>query len=129
MLLLFCLQELTYLGHIISKDGINPDPEKIKVVKQYPVPTSVKEVLQFLGLCSYYRKFIRNFSGIATPLNQLHRSQRCLGHLPIPRQNTNSKKLTIKKLSKSCLRRIIKFGQAHSNNERKITLSLNLYFV
>ena len=67
----FCLQEVTYLGRIISKDGIKPDPEKIKVVKEYPVPTSVKEVRRFLGLCSYYRKFIRNFSEIAAPLNQL----------------------------------------------------------
>ena len=67
----FCLQEVTYLGHIISKDGIKPDSQKIKVVKEYPVPTCVKEVCQFLGLCSYYRKFIRNFSGIAALLNQL----------------------------------------------------------
>ena len=51
------------------------------------------------------------------------------GHLPIRRQSTNSKKLTIKKLSKSGLRRFIKFGQAHSSNERKITLSLNLHFI
>ena len=53
------------------------------------------------------------------------------GHLPIRRQNTNcySKKLTIKKLSKSGLRRFIKFSQAHSNDERKITLSLNLHFI
>ena len=51
------------------------------------------------------------------------------GHLPIQRQNTNPKKLTIKKLSKSGLRRFTKFGQAHSNDERKITLSLNLYFI
>ena len=51
------------------------------------------------------------------------------GHIPIGRQNTNSKKLMIKKLSKSGLRRFIKFGQAHSNNERKITLLLNLHFI
>ena len=52
------------------------------------------------------------------------------GHLPIRRQNTNSKKLTIKKLSKSAgLRKFIKFGQAYSNDERKITLSLNLHFI
>ena len=51
------------------------------------------------------------------------------GHVPIRRQNTNSKKLTIKKLSKSGLRRFIMFGQAHSNDERKITLSLNLHFI
>ena len=49
------------------------------------------------------------------------------GHLPIRRQNTNSKKLTIKKMSKSGLRRCTKFGQANSNDERKITLSLNLH--
>ena len=51
------------------------------------------------------------------------------GHLPIRRQNTNSRKLTIKKLSKSGLRRFIKFGQAHLNDERKITLLLNLHFI
>ena len=49
------------------------------------------------------------------------------GDLPIRRQNTNSKKLTIKKLSKSGLRRFIKFGQAHSNGERKITLEFAFY--
>ena len=51
------------------------------------------------------------------------------GHLPIRRQNTISKMLTIKKLSKSGLRRFIKFGQTHSNDERKITLSLSLHFI
>ena len=51
------------------------------------------------------------------------------GHFPIRRQNTNSKKLMIKKLSKSGLRRFAKFGQAHSNDERKIILSLNLHFI
>ena len=51
------------------------------------------------------------------------------GHLPSQRQNTNSKNLMIKKLSKSGLRRFIEFGEAHSNDERKITLSLNLHFI
>ena len=51
------------------------------------------------------------------------------GHSPIQRKNTNSKKLTIEKLSKSGLRRCAKFGQAHSNNERKTTLSLILHFI
>ena len=50
------------------------------------------------------------------------------GYLPVQRQNTNSKKLTIEKLSKSGLRRFIKFGQPHSNDERKIILLLNLHF-
>ena len=51
------------------------------------------------------------------------------GHLPNQRQNTNSKKLTIEKLSKSGLKRCTKFGQAHSNDERKMTLSLILHFI
>ena len=51
------------------------------------------------------------------------------GHLPIERQNTNSKKLTIEKLSESGLRRCAKFGQAHSNDKRKITLLLILHFI
>ena len=49
--------------------------------------------------------------------------------LPFKKQNTNSKELTIEKLSKSGLRRCTKFGQAHSNDERKITLSLILHFI
>ena len=51
------------------------------------------------------------------------------GHPPIQRHNTNQKKLTIEKLSKSGLRRCTKFGQAYSNNEQKITLSLILHFI
>ena len=50
-------------------------------------------------------------------------------HSPIQRQNANSKTLTIEKLSKSCHRRCTKYGRAHSNNGRKITLSLILYFI
>ena len=51
------------------------------------------------------------------------------GHSSIQRQNTNSKRLTIEKLSKSGLRRCAKVGQAHSNDERKITPSLILHFI
>ena len=51
------------------------------------------------------------------------------GRFPVQRQKTNSKKLTIKKLSKSGLRRCTKFGQANSNDERKITLLLILHFI
>ena len=51
------------------------------------------------------------------------------GHPPIQRQNTNSKKLTVKKLSKSGLRRCTKFGQVHSNDEQKVAISLILHFL
>ena len=67
----FCRSEVPYLGHIISKDGIKADPSKIAVVRDYPVPTTVKEVRQFIGFTSYYRKFIKNFVSIAAPLHKL----------------------------------------------------------
>ena len=67
----FLRDELNYLGHRISKDGVSPDPAKISVVKNYPRPKSTKEVRGFLRFCNYYRKFVKNFSEIAKPLAQL----------------------------------------------------------
>ena len=60
---------------------------------------------------------------------QIHGSQRCLGPSSYSKTKHKFKKLTIKNLSKSGLRSFIKFGQAHTNDEQKITLSLNLYFI
>jgi len=57
-----------YLGHIITEDGIRPDPSKLHAVKNFPTPKKVKGVQSFLGLAGYYRKFIENFSKIAKPL-------------------------------------------------------------
>lgn len=58
-------------GHVVSGAGISTDPEKTRAVAQWPVPTSVKETKSFLGLASYYRRFIGNFAGIAAPLHAL----------------------------------------------------------
>ena len=63
--------EVSYLGHVVSERGIKPDPEKVDRVHEWPTPTSVSDVRSFLGLCSYYRRFIRGFSTIAAPLNKL----------------------------------------------------------
>jgi hypothetical protein len=67
----FLRKEITYLGHLISENGIKPDPGKISAVMDYPRPADADNVRSFLGLASYYRKFIENFADIAYPLNQL----------------------------------------------------------
>ncbi|PIK53661.1 Retrovirus-related Pol polyprotein from transposon [Apostichopus japonicus] len=67
----FAKAEIRYLGHVVSSQGILPDPDKLKAVSEYPTPKTLKELRSFLGLSGYYRKFIRNYSQIATPLYAL----------------------------------------------------------
>src|SRR5579864_4050312 len=64
----FCLPNIHFLGHVVGRDGIKPDPEKIEKVKNYPVPRNLTELRAALGLMSYYRKFIKDFSKIARPM-------------------------------------------------------------
>ena len=63
--------EVSFLGHIVSETGVQMQPSKIQAVKDWPVPKSTKEVRAFLGLCGYYRRFVKDFSKIARPLSQL----------------------------------------------------------
>jgi hypothetical protein len=63
--------ELNYLGHVITAEGIKPDPRKISSVVNFPVPRNTTDVKSFLGLSGYYRKFIAKFSAIAKPLTEL----------------------------------------------------------
>ena len=65
-----------YLGHVVSGEGISTDPEKIKAVEDWKVPKDLHDVRSFLGLCSYYRRFIKDFSSIAKPLTQLTEKER-----------------------------------------------------
>jgi hypothetical protein len=71
----FMLPSVDFLGHIVSADGIKPDPGKLQAIQQWPVPRSTTEVRSFHGLAAYYRKFISGFSKIAAPLTQLTGSQ------------------------------------------------------
>lgn len=63
----FFKEEIEYLGHVIKHDGITVDPMKVQTIKKYPVPTTLKELRSFLGLASYYRKFIKDFANITKP--------------------------------------------------------------
>lgn len=64
-------REVKFLGHVVTGEGVKPDPTKITAVTGWPAPTTIKEVRAFLGLAGYYRRFIANFAKIARPLNAL----------------------------------------------------------
>ena len=67
----FFQSSILFLGHVLSKDGILPNPEKVSKVKDWPTPKSAKEVHSFLGLASYYQQFIPLFTKWANPLHNL----------------------------------------------------------
>lgn len=69
----FSVTRTKYLGFIISTDGIEVDPEKVTVVRNWPYPKTVKGVQAFLGFCNFYRRFISGYGAIAKPLNQCTR--------------------------------------------------------
>ena len=59
-----------YLGHIVSKNGIETDPRKIEAIEKWPIPKTVTEVRSFLGFMNYYLKFIPGYAQVARPINQ-----------------------------------------------------------
>ena len=69
----FLRQEVEYLGHVITPQGLKPNPNQVRAVLEFPVPESVTNVQQLLGLTSYYRRFIAQFARIAAPLHALTR--------------------------------------------------------
>lgn len=64
-------RRVKYLGHIISEDGIETDNEKIKVIQEWPIPSTVQELRRALGFFGYYRRYVKGYSTIAKPLHDL----------------------------------------------------------
>lgn len=67
----FAQQSISYLGHVISSQGVATDPSKIESVLHWPLPQDVKQLRSFLGLAGYYRKFVKNYAVLARPLTDL----------------------------------------------------------
>lgn len=66
----FLRKEVAYLGHVITPEGIKPNPDKIETIKKYPLPKTQKEIKAFLGLIGYYRRFIKDFARITQPFTK-----------------------------------------------------------
>ena len=67
----FGVQEVENLGHIVSHEGVKVDPNKIKAIKEWKVPTTINQLRRFLRLTGYYRKFVKNYRRISAPPTSL----------------------------------------------------------
>lgn len=66
----FLNKEVAFLGHLITPDGIKPNPSKIQAIENFPIPKTIKEIKSFLGLLGYYRRFIPDFAKITIPFTR-----------------------------------------------------------
>ena len=88
----FLQKKVKYIGHIVSSEGIETDPDKIEKIVNWPTPSSPEKVRSFLGFCGYYRRFCKNFSQVAKPLTEL---------MPKPEKNSKGKRKKTKSSNSS----------------------------
>lgn len=71
----FGQQSVEYLGHVVSREDLAVDLTKVTAIRNWPVPITLKEVRSFLGIAGYYRKFIKGFASLASPISDLLRKE------------------------------------------------------
>lgn len=76
----FLHKEVAFLGHIVTQEGVKPNPQKVETIKKWPIPKTEKDLRAFLGILGYYRKFIKDFARIAKPLTQQLRKGEHIEH-------------------------------------------------
>ena len=67
----FATRSVKFLGHVIDKDGIKPQPEKLDIIREWKVPRDEADLRRFLGVCTFWRRFVKDFAHIAVPLHDL----------------------------------------------------------
>lgn len=76
----FLKKEVNYLGHVLSDKGVQPNFDKIRVIKKFPIPKTQKEIKSFLGLLGYYRKFIPDFAKLTKPMTKCLKKNATVNH-------------------------------------------------
>jgi hypothetical protein len=86
----FLKTRVGFLGHVISADGVEPDPDKVEAIRTWPVPQNHEQLQRYLGFCGFYRRFIENYSKLAEPLHRVLRGTSARGR---PKKSNKSKKM------------------------------------
>ena len=112
----FLVEKVRYMGHVISKEGLSADPEKVKAIVNMPAPTDVNGVRRFLGMIKYLSRFSKNLSELCEPLNNLLRKDVAFMWSPLQEKAFEKIKKTL--ITAPCL--------SHFDNNKEIVLQTDM---